>query len=137
MTNLNPYINFKDTAKQAMEFYQTVLGGELVMDTFKEGGMSNDPAIDNLIMHAQLNTSKGFILMASDAPPGMDASLRGGMSISLSGDESEELKVYWNKLSEGANITVPMAKSPWGDEFGMLTDKFGVDWLVNISPKKA
>jgi len=137
MTNLNPYINFKDTTKQAMEFYHSVFGGDLTITTFKEGGMSTDPAIDNLIMHAQLNTAKGFLLMASDAPPGMDVSARGGMSISLSGDESEELKGYWEKLSEGANVTVPMAKSPWGDEFGMLTDKFGVDWLVNISPKKA
>lgn len=137
MTNLNPYINFNNETKDAMEFYHSVLGGELTTTTFKEGGMSQGPETDNLIMHAQLKTAKGFLLMASDAPPGMDVSKRGGMTISLSGDESEELKGYWNKLAEGANVTLPLSKSPWNDEFGMLTDKFGVEWMVNISQPKA
>ncbi len=137
MTKLNPYIHFKDNAREAMEFYKSIFGGELTMSTFKEGGAVQDgPAADN-IMHAMLIVGPEITIMAADTPPEMEYGQRGGMSISLSGEKTDEekLKGYWNKLSEGAKVTVPMETAPWGDTFGMLTDKFGIDWLVNISGK--
>ncbi len=133
---LNPYVSFKDNAKEAMEFYHGIFGGELTMSTFKEGGMSNDPAIDNNIMHAMLVTESDFKLMASDTPPGMEYTPGANISISLSGDDDAELRGYWEALVEGGTVILPFEMAPWGDFFGMLTDKFGISWMVNISPKK-
>jgi PhnB protein len=139
MTKLNPYIHFKDTAREAMEFYKSVFGGELTLSTFKEGGGVQDGPHADKIMHAMLVVGPEITLMAADTPPEMEYGVRGGMSISLSGEttDEEQLKGYWEKLSTGATITVPMETAPWGDTFGMLTDKFGIDWMVNISGKKA
>jgi PhnB protein len=134
-TVLNPYLNFRDNARTAMEFYKSVLGGELMMSTFGEGGMSQSEGDGNLIMHAQLNAPNGMVLMASDTPSSMGEP-RGNGAISLSGDDEGALRGFWDKLSEGANIVMPLMKAPWGDTFGMLTDKFNVQWLVNIAGAK-
>ena len=84
-------------------------------------------------MHAQLETSNGFTLMASDTPPGMDFTPGTNISISLSGNDEATLRGYWDKLSAGGMTMMPLEKAPWGDFFGMCTDKFGIQWLVNIS----
>lgn len=133
-SRLNPYLNFDGTAREAMEFYRDALGGELVVNTFADfGGGGDQPAPDG-VMHAQLETPAGFTLMASDAPPGMEVDTRGGaMSVSLSGDDADELRGYWEKLAAGGTVTMPLEKQMWGDEFGMLTDRFGIAWMVNIS----
>jgi len=136
-SKLNPYINFEDKTKEAMVFYKTVFGGELTMSTFKEGGMSEDPSVADKIMHAMLIADNGMTLMASDAPPGVTINPGSNISISLSGDNEEELRGYWNKLSEGGQISLPLEKAPWGDTFGMLTDKFGIGWMVNITGKNS
>ena len=133
---LNPYINFKDNAREAMDFYKSVLGGELTISTFKEGGASSGPADENLIMHSQLETPAGFTLMASDTPAHMEFKGGGNISVSLSGTDEAALSSYWNKLKEGASILQPLERAPWGDSFGMLADKFGVVWLVNITGAK-
>jgi PhnB protein len=135
-TRLNPYISFKDNAREAMEFYKSVFGGELALNTFKEGGMPHDPSEADKIMHAMLETDNGITFMASDTPTGMEHQEGSNISISLSGDNEEELKNYWEKLSEGGNVDMPLEKAPWGDSFGMLTDKFGIHWMVNISGPK-
>ena len=133
VTRLNPYLNFKDNAREAMEFYKSVFGGELTMSTFKEGGMPGSPADENKIMHGDLRAPNGFVLMGSDTPTGMPVPSGGGFSISLSGDDEAELRGYWDKLAKGGEVTMPLDKAPWGDSFGMLADKFGVAWLVNIT----
>ncbi len=135
-SKLNPYIAFNGNAKEAMEFYKQVFGGDLKMSTFKESGAPAGANPDG-IMHAMLTAENGIMLMASDTAPGMDYKPGDNVSISLSGDNEEELKGYWDKLSAGAKITMPMDKAPWGDMFGMLTDKFGIYWLVNIAGKKS
>ena len=133
-TYLNPYLNFRGNAREAMEFYETVLGGELKLSTFKELGGASGPDDENLIMHAQLETTSGFMLMGSGVPPHMDYTLGvNNFSVSLSGDDEVELTDYWQKLLDGAEIGMPLSKAPWGDSFGMLSDKFGVTWLVNIT----
>ncbi len=137
MAKLNPYMHFKDNAKEAMEFYKSVLGGELTMTTFREGMHDQSPTADN-IMHAQLTVGPEMTLMASDTPPEMQANPGASVTISLSGEESDEekLKGYWEGLSEGGTVNYPLEKAPWGDTFGMLTDKFGMEWMVNIAGPK-
>lgn len=133
-TRLNPYLSFRSNARQAMEFYQTVFGGKLMISTFQEFHASHSPSDDNLVMHAMLETPNGMTLMAADTPSGMQFKDGGGnFSISLSGDDEAELTGYFQKLSAGATINEPLVKAPWGDTFGMLTDQFGVEWMVNIA----
>ena len=132
-TTLNPYLGFKNNARDAMEFYKTVFGGELTMSTFAEYQASEDPAEQNLIMHGQLTTDSGFTLMGADTPSTMEFSPGTNYSVSLSGDDDAELRGYWEKLIEGGTTLEPLVQAPWGDSFGMCTDKFGVKWLVNIS----
>jgi PhnB protein len=130
-SRMNPYISFSDNAKQAMEFYKDVFGGTLTTSTFGEYGMQG--AESDLIMHSQLETDNGFTIMAADSPPGMERTVGNNVTISLSGDDAEELRGYWKKLSDGGTIVVPMEKQMWGDEFGQCVDKFGIGWLVNIA----
>ena len=131
-TRLNPYISFKDNARQALDFYRGVFGGTLAVSTFGEMGMPDSPDADK-IMHGMLETDSGYTLMAADTPPGMEFNPGTNMSVSLSGDDGEQLRGYWDKLSAGGNVAVPLEKQMWGDEFGMCTDQFGVTWMVNIS----
>ena len=132
---LNPYLTFRGDARAAIDFYHSVFGGELTSMTFAENG-DPYPGEGDKIMHAQIETPGGFTLMASDVPSTMGyAAGENSFSVSLSGAKSDdgELRGYWDKLSEGATIGEPLATAPWGDTFGMLTDRFGVTWLMNIS----
>ncbi|GGJ87048.1 VOC family protein [Pilimelia anulata] len=130
-SRLNPYISFAGDAKAALEFYREVLGGTLRVSTFGEFGQADTPIADQ-VMHGMLETDSGFTLMASDTPPGMEYKPGTNVTISLSGDDADELRGYWAKLSESGTVTVPLEKQMWGDEFGSVTDRFGIGWLVNI-----
>lgn len=133
-SRLNPYVNFRGNARDAANFYKSVFGGELALDTFAGFGMPlENPAEADWVMHAQLETPAGFTLMLSDTPSHMPFSSGGNVSISLSGEDDPELSGYWDKLADGATIVAPLVPAPWGAKFGMLTDKFGISWLVNIS----
>ncbi|HEX6140730.1 MAG TPA: VOC family protein [Candidatus Limnocylindria bacterium] len=134
-SRLNPYLTFQGNAREAMEFYRDVLGGELTFSTFAEGGMPHEPADAEKIMHAQLETPSGFTLMASDSAGGGPAAPMAGVQISLSGDaESDaELSGYYDKLAAAGTVLEPLVVAPWGDKFGMVTDRFGVLWMVNIA----
>jgi len=133
-SRLNPYISFSGNAREAMEFYKSVFGGELRISTFGEFD-PNASGFADQIMHAMLETSDGFTLMASDVPPGMkDVTAGNNIVVSLSGDDTDALRGYWQKLSASGNVSVPLEKQVWGDEYGACTDKFGVDWMVDIMP---
>ena len=136
-TKLNPYLSFKDNAREAMEFYKTVFGGKLTMSTFKEFNASQDPSEDNKIMHSTLEADNGIEFMASDTPNSMEYTVGTNYSMSLSGDNEAELRGYFEKLSVGGTITMRLDSAPWGDTFGMVIDRFGVPWLVNITGQKA
>ena len=131
-SRLNPYISFDGTAREAMEFYRGVFGGELTVNTFGQYGDADSSFADQ-IMHAQLDTPAGYTLMASDTPPGMERSAGSSITISLSGDDAEALRGYWDGLSDGGTVGVPLEQQMWGDMFGQLTDRFGVSWMVNIA----
>ena len=109
---LNPYISFRDQAREAMTFYQTVFGGELTMSTFAEMHASEDPAEADKIMHSQLEGDHGLDLMAADTPSSMDFSPGNTMSVSLSGDEDGPLRGYWEKLSASGTVTAPSPAAP-------------------------
>jgi PhnB protein len=135
-SRLNPYLGFSGNAREAMEFYRGVFGGELNVSTY--GEMGGAPAgSEDRIMHAQLETPSGFTLMGSDAPEGMQRHGGSDISISLSGDDADDMRGWFAKLSEGGQVTMPLEKQMWGDEFGMCTDPFGVDWMVNIAGSSA
>ena len=135
-SRLNPYIGFEGNARQAMELYKGVFGGDLTVSTFGEFGAENSPDADK-VMHSQLETDRGFTLMASDTPSEMGRTPGDNITISLSGEDGGELRGYWEKLSDGGNVTMPLEKQMWGDEFGMVTDRFGIPWMVNITQPRA
>lgn len=114
---LTPYLNFGDNAREALEFYREVFGGELTVNTFGEFGMAGPRDADH-IMHGQLKTPLGFTLMAADTPEGMAHSSGTNITVCLSGDDVEQLRGYFAKLSEGGNVFVPLERQIWGDEYG-------------------
>jgi PhnB protein len=131
-SRLNPYLNFPGNARDAMEFYQTVFGGDLTVNTFGEFG-NQDAAVADKVMHAMLESDRGYALMASDLGPGMEHVPGTNITLSLSGDDVDELRGYWEKLTDGGRVNMPLEKQVWGDEFGMCTDRFGIAWMVNIA----
>ena len=136
-TQLNPYLSFENKARDAMGFYQTVFGGTLQVNTFKDFGASQDPTEDDLVMHSVLEADNGIVLMASDTPGRMPYNPGNNISMSLSGLDEHEMRGYFDKLAEGGTVMMPLQKAIWGDTFGMLTDKFGVQWLVNVTAAKS
>jgi PhnB protein len=130
---LNPYLNFRENAREAMEFYHSVFGGDLRLSTFADFQSAHDPSENNLIMHGQLDGPDGMTLMGADTPKDMEYNGISGVSISISGDDEATLRGYWDKLVVGGNIVQPLESAPWGDSFGMLVDGYGGTWLVNIT----
>ncbi|MCM3658008.1 VOC family protein [Agromyces mediolanus] len=129
---LNPYLNFRDEARQALEFYHSVFGGTLNVSTFADFGQA-DPADADKIMHGQIDGDHGITLMAADTPSHLEYRPAAGFSVSLSGDDDAVLRGYYDRLVDGGTVVEPLVVAPWGDAFGMLVDRFGVSWLVNIA----
>jgi PhnB protein len=138
MMRLNPYLTFNGDAREAMEFYRSVLGGQLQINTFSEYGAPDGTDPDG-VMHAYLETDEGFVLMASDNAPGRPDVSGDNVSISLSGatEDGDKLRGYFEGLAQGGQVTMPLEKQVWGDEFGMLVDKFGVPWMVDFGDPTA
>ncbi|MBL7259140.1 VOC family protein [Paractinoplanes lichenicola] len=130
-SQLNPYLTFNGNAREAMEFYHSVLGGDLKINTFGEFG-APDPAIADKVMHAMLTSEKGYLLMASDTAPGMDYKPGNTITVSLSGDPGEGLEEVWEKLADGGTVQLPFEKQMWGDLYGQLVDKFGTPWMIDV-----
>lgn len=130
---LNPYIAFKDgQARAAAEFYQSVFGGDLAVNTYGEYNATHEGLQPEWLMHGQLQTPAGYTLMVSDAAQ-TEVTVGDNISVSVSGDDADAMRGYWEGLAEGGEVTVPLEKQMWGDEFGMVVDKFGVQWMVNIT----
>jgi PhnB protein len=129
---LNPYLNFNGNAAEAMTFYRSVLGGELSIQTFEDAGMAQSDREKNLTVHAAL-TGGGISLFASDGRPDMEVKFGDNVHLSLQGGDAATLTGYFNGLGAGGRVDMPLAKQFWGDTFGMVTDKFGVHWMVNIT----
>lgn len=131
----NPYFTFDAEAREAMEFYRTVFGGELALMTFKEAGASPAPEFDDLIMHARLVADQ-FTLYASDGAsmqrtegpvkPNIEGAIMGSAA------EVETARAWFEKLKDGAETVYDLTTAPWGTTFGSLTDKFGICWMFNF-----
>jgi PhnB protein len=132
-TVLNPYVNFRGNAREAMEFYRAALGGDLEVSTFGQFHAAQDPSENDLVMHAKLTTRSGLVLMGADRPERMPYTQGDNISISLGGEERAELQGYWDGLAERSTVLQPLTASSWGDSFGMLVDPYGITWLVNIA----
>lgn len=135
MTTLNPYLGFRGKAREAMEFYQGIFGGELTISTFGDFQASVEPDEVDLVMHSQLTGDAGVVFMACDTPKHMEYSEGSNFSMSLSGTNEDEgqLSGYFDGLAEGGSVLQPLTVAPWGDSFGMVKDPFGITWLVNIA----
>ena len=133
-SQLNPYLNFAGRAREALDFYAGVLGGTPEIMTFATFGDPTAPNADH-VMHGYLGTDRGYALMVSDTPPDHPLTAGNNISMSLSGggEDAEALRVYFTALAEGGLVVTPLEKQMWGDEFGMLVDRFGISWLVNIT----
>jgi len=132
-SRLNPYVSFPGTAREAMQYYADVFGAELRLNTFGEFSGGHEVPNPDQIMHGQLETNRGLTLMGADYPPGMEHQPGNNMAISLSGEDADELRGYWERLADGGTVTMPLERQMWGDEFGMCTDRFGIPWMVNIT----
>lgn len=130
-SQLNPYLNFTNNTREAMEFYQSIFGGKLDLTTYKEGGVPS-PSEGDKIMHASLETDEGYHIMAADLPDSMEFKPGSNVNMSISGDDEALLRGYFEKLSEGGTIMMKFEKAPWGDLFGSCTDKFGIHWMVDV-----
>lgn len=131
VTRLNPYLNFDGNAREALNFYHAALGGTLEFMTFNEGGMGDDPAVAELIMHGALVSEAGLTLFAADTPPGMEKPVMGtAVTVSFTSDDAD-LRPYWDKLSDGGRIDMPFEVAPWGDRYGAFSDRFGVPWMFD------
>lgn len=135
MKPLVPYINFKGNAKEAFDVYAAALGGQIVfVQTYAESGQDAKPEMKDKIMHAML-TAGELTIMASDVEE-KDVKEGNQVSLSMDFDSVEEMESVFNKLSEGANITMPLQDTFWGARFGILTDRFGVSWMFNHDYEK-
>jgi len=136
MATLNPYLNFNGNTEEAFNFYKSVFGGEFItLQRFKDTPEADRvaPADKDKIMHVSLPIGKGNILMATDAVESMGHKLTVGnnFSLSISAESEKEADKIFNGLSAGGKVDVPMSKMFWGAYFGMLTDKFGIQWMIN------
>ena len=131
--SLSPYLNFPGNAREAMTFYQGIFGGELAISTFAEFGGGGGVMPDEGTMHAQL-VHDGFTLMASDAMPGSEKSW-GGTRVYLAffGDDLAAVQAWFDALAETGTVGQPLEKQVWGDVYGLVMDKFGLEWMFNVS----
>ncbi|MEV6908702.1 VOC family protein [Amycolatopsis sp. NPDC051071] len=134
-SQVNPCITFNGNARQAMEFYRQVFGGELELGTIADFGSPDAPNADK-VMHSRLDTPAGYTLMAWDFPddrPGHPPYRPGNNVAIFLGGDGIELREYFQKLSEGGTVTLSLEKQAWGDEAGSVVDRFGITWMFNIS----
>ena len=130
-TTMNPYLHLQGTAREALTFYHSIFGGELNVMTYGDMGTEGDLA--GQVMHGQLTSPDGHVLMASDIPPGMPVEAGSTVRVSLSGDDEDRLSGWFAGLAEGGEVHVPLERQMWGDVFGQCQDPFGIIWLVNIA----
>lgn len=133
MSQFMPYLSFDGTCADAMRFYQSVLGGELQLMTMGDSPMAADlpPGNSARIMHASISLDGG-VLMASDSMPGMPYEAMKGISVTLAFKDAEKGRSIFNALAVGGQVTMPYDKTFWAAGFGMLVDRFGTPWMVNV-----
>jgi PhnB protein len=136
MKEVTPYLVFDGDCREAMTFYQNCLGGELSVMPFGNGGVETPPGSADRVMHAHL-ASGTTVLMASDTMPGMPYTAGNSVSLNLGLDSVEEVDRLYQALGQGGQGTMAPHDSFWGARFAMLTDRFGMNWMLNFDQKGA
>ncbi|MFP3713298.1 VOC family protein [Puerhibacterium sp. TATVAM-FAB25] len=143
MAKLNPYVSFKDNAREALEFWQSALGGELSISVFSDvpevAGMLQDESEKSLVMHGQLDAPGGLTLMAADTGSSMPYEApTSGVTVALTGgpEDLEYIRGAYEALSDGASDVMPLDLAPWGDHYGQLTDRYGITWMFDVGPEE-
>ncbi len=129
------YINFNGNAREAAEFYHSVFGGKLDIATFADFASDDMPVSDedkDKVMHGYLRGESGIELMLSDTPSTMEYSEGMRITLAINCDDEAVAREYWDKLTAGGSVTMPLVKSMWNSTFGMFTDKFGIGWMFDI-----
>lgn len=127
------HLNFRGTARDALTFYQEVFGGHLAAVTYADAHAVTEPTEADQVMWGQVASDAGFRVMAYDVPsrtshdPGVIP-----VFVSVRGTDTGELRRYWDGLCDGATVLVPLAQAPWSPLYGMLTDRFGVTWVLDV-----
>jgi PhnB protein len=128
---LNPYINFRGKAREAMQFYQQVLGGDLVLLALTPDGPPKPAGPNDSVMHARLESDHA-VIMGSDGSPDYPPTVGDNMAVALGGYDYERLSKIFDQLGEGGIVKQALTEQSWGT-FGWLQDKFGINWMLNIS----
>ncbi len=131
--DVTPHLNFRGEARRALERYRAVFGGDLVAITYAEMGRVDDPSDADLVVWGQVTAPNGFRVMAFDVPAARTFD-RGQESffVSVRGTEVEEVQALWDALVDGSTVVDPIQPSPWAPLYGMLTDEFGVTWVLDV-----
>jgi PhnB protein len=128
------HINLRGTARHALAFYQSVFGGQIAMITYKDAGNVQDPADADHVMWGQVDAPNGFRVMAYDVPVATPWNQgENAYFVSVRGDAAEEIASLWKKLSDGATVLSPLEKAQWSPLYGMLKDRFGVVWVLDVA----
>ncbi|MEP6732832.1 MAG: VOC family protein [bacterium] len=135
MKAFQPYLNFDGNTREAMTFYQKCVDGELDVQTFADVKAPAPPGGENRVMHARLEKGKA-VIMASDTMPGMPFTVGNNIWVNIDCDDVPEIERYFTAFSQGGKVIMPLADQFWGARFGMLTDKFGINWMFNCDLKK-
>lgn len=129
--SMSPYLNFAGNTREAMEFYHSIFGGKLDVVTFAHFGITDMPA--DGVMHAALQFND-LAIYATDAMPGAEATWNGSRNyIAFMGDDAATLTQWFDKLAEDGKVGAPLQQQVWGDMYGQLTDKFGIEWMFNVA----
>ena len=131
MKELGPYLNFNGNCREAMTFYKECLGGTLTLMTFEESKQDVPAEMKNQIMHSTLRFTPYASVMASDCMPGQPAVNGTSVTICINCDSVENINAFYAALAKGGKETMPLADTFWGARFGMLKDKFGIQWMFN------
>ncbi|WP_039805102.1 VOC family protein [Nocardia araoensis] len=127
------HLNFRGDARDALEFYRSVFGGQLAVVTYKDAGNFQEESEADQIMWGQVQADNGFHVMAYDVPSSMDYHPGvNGFFVSVRGETVEEVSGFWEKLTAGATVVIPMGPANWAPAYGMLRDRFGVVWVVDV-----
>lgn len=141
MKSINPYLNFKGNTEEAFNFYKEAFGGEFALMRYKDAPekekMSMSESDQEKVLHVSLSVGKMNMLMASDVPEAMgELTIGNNFAIYIEAESKEEVDSLFGKLSQGGKVQMPLSDTFWGAYFGMLTDKFGIQWMIGYEYKK-
>ncbi|MGV9912529.1 VOC family protein [Streptomyces tendae] len=127
------HLNFRGDAREALTFYRSAFGGDLTVVTYKDAGNVQDPAAADQVMFGQVATADGLRVMAYDVPSDLPWNQgENAFFVSVRGETADEITAYWEKLAEGATVLRPLGAAQWAPLYGMLRDRFGVTWVLDV-----